>query len=87
MDIANFIERVQQEHEKMVELAQPEKGDYDDLFTLEERGWLLTKPPQRQYLFNYQETFDGESGFLPKGKACMIASPGGCGNWLVLAIN
>jgi RecA-family ATPase len=85
MDVTKFIELVQQEHDKMVESAQPEKGDYDNLLTLEEKGWLLTKPPQRQYLFNYQEAFDGESGFLPKGKACMIASPGGCGKTFLLA--
>lgn len=85
MDLTKFIELVQQEHEKMVESAQPEKGDYDDLFTLEKRGWLSKTPPQRQYLFNYQDAFDEESGFLPKGKACMIASPGGCGKTFLLA--
>ena len=41
MDLAKFIELVQQEHEKMVESAQPEKGDYDDLLNLEQKGWLL----------------------------------------------
>lgn len=85
MDITKFIELVQQEHEKMVEAAQPEKGDYDDLFTLEKREWLSKKPPNRKYLFNYQEAFDEESGFLPQGKACMLASPGGCGKTFLLA--
>lgn len=84
-DIEKFLENIKKEHEKMVELAQSEKDEYDDLLTLEKRGWLLTKPPKRQYLFNYQEAFDGESGFLPKGKACMIASPGGCGKTFLLA--
>jgi RecA-family ATPase len=85
MDVTKFIELVQQEHDKMVESAQPDKGNYDDLLNLEQKGWLLQKPPQREYLFNYLETFDEESGFLPKGKVCMIASPGGCGKTFILA--
>lgn len=85
MNIDKLIEIVEVEHKKMIEKAQPEKSDYDDLLTLGKRGWLTKKPPQRKFLFNYMESFGEESGFLPKGKACMIASPGGCGKTFLLA--
>jgi hypothetical protein len=60
------------------------KGNYEDLRTLREKQWLIKQPPKRKFLFNYKEAFDQESGFLPAGKACMIASPGGCGKTFLL---
>jgi RecA-family ATPase len=75
------VDRQVREHNAAKEA---QKGNYDDLRTLRGRGWLTKIPPNRKYLFNYREAFDSESGFLPAGKACMIASPGGCGKTFVL---
>lgn len=85
MESSNFIEMVEAAHQEMLEKAQPEKGNFDDISTLRDRGWLTKAPPSRKYLFEYQEAFEQRSGFLPEGKACMIASPGGCGKTFLLA--
>lgn len=82
---SDFIEDVEREHQLMLEKAQPEKGNFENPQTLREHGWLIKAPPNRRYLFNYQEAFDQQAGFLPEGKACMIASPGGCGKTFLLA--
>lgn len=85
MESDNFIEMVEKVHQQMIEMAQPEKGNFDDISTLRDRGWLTKAPPNRKYIFDYQEPFEQRSGFLPEGKACMIASPGGCGKTFLLA--
>jgi RecA-family ATPase len=85
METVNFIEVIEKVHQEMLEKAQPEKGNFDDLSTLRNRGWLIKAPPARKYIFDYQEAFEQRSGFLPEGKACMIASPGGCGKTFLLA--
>lgn len=85
METINFIEMVETAHQEMLEMAQPEKGNFDDLSTLRERGWLTKAPPVRKFLFAFEEAFEQNSGFLPEGKACMIASPGGCGKTFLLA--
>lgn len=85
MESDNFIELVEAAHLEMLEKAQPEKGNFDDISTLRDRGWLTREPPHRKYIFEYQEAFEQRSGFLPEGKACMIASPGGCGKTFLLA--
>lgn len=84
MDLAKSIEIIDREHEKMEKAAQPELGAYEDLRNLGEKGWLTRNPPPRKYLFNYIEAFGQEVGFLPMGKTCMLASPGGCGKTFVL---
>lgn len=76
---------VEKVHQEMIEMAQPEKGNFEDLSTLRERGWLTKSPPIRKFLFAFEEAFEQSSGFLPEGKACMIASPGGCGKTFLLA--
>jgi hypothetical protein len=69
---------------KMQADEEAKKGNYENLQTLRQKQWLTTKPPKRKFLFNYKESFELESGFLPAGKACMIASPGGCGKTFLL---
>ena len=69
---------------EMIAEDEARKGNYEDLQTLREKQWLLKQPPKRKFIFNYKEAFDQESGFLPAGKACMIASPGGCGKTFLL---
>jgi len=85
METSDFIDNVEREHQLMIKNAQPEKGNFDDLVTLRGRGWLIKSPPSRRYLFNFQDAFEQNRGFLPEGKACMVASPGGCGKTFLLA--
>jgi RecA-family ATPase len=75
------VERQVREHQ---EAQDAEKSNFEDLRSLRDRQWLTKDPPNRKYIFNYRESFDQESGFLPAGKACMIASPGGCGKTFLL---
>lgn len=53
-------------------------------------SWLDTRPPAREYLLRYP-TRDGAAcppgtgdGFLPRGKAAMLASEGGVGKTMIL---
>jgi RecA-family ATPase len=85
METSEFIETVERAHQEMIDKAQPERGNFDDLSTLRAHGWLTNAPPNRKYIFDYKEAFEQRSGFLPEGKACMIASPGGCGKTFLLA--
>jgi RecA-family ATPase len=95
MNPNEYIENVQRVHNEMIAEAdrlvkelkaeeEAKKGNYEDLKTLREKQWLTKQPPRRKFIFNYKEAFDQESGFLPAGKACMIASPGGCGKTFLL---
>lgn len=84
LKINELIDLLQKEHDSMAESAQPERGAFDDLLTLRERGWLHSAPQPRKYLFCTQEAYGQESGFLPEGKMCMIVSPGGCGKTFLL---
>jgi RecA-family ATPase len=85
METINFIDVIERAHQEMLEKAQPEKSNFGDLSTLRARGWLTNAPPNRKYIFDCKEAFEQRSGFLPAGKACMIASPGGCGKTFLLA--
>jgi RecA-family ATPase len=85
MEKSDFIDSIEIMHQEMLKKAEPEKGNFDDLATLRERGWLIKAPPHRKFIFDYKEAFKQSSGFLPEGKACMIASPGGCGKTFLLA--
>jgi RecA-family ATPase len=84
MGTSEFIETVEKMHQEMIDEAQPKPNIFEKLSTLRERGWLTKIPPKRKYLFNSQEAFGEEVGFLPEGKACMIVSPGGCGKTFLL---
>ncbi len=75
------VNRQVKEHQEAKEAA---KSNFEDLRSLRDREWLSKDPPNRKYIFNYRESFDQESGFLPAGKACMVASPGGCGKTFLL---
>ena len=69
---------------EMLKEDEVNKNIFENLQTLRVKGWLNNKPPKRKFLFTYKETFGLEEGFLPAGKACMIASPGGCGKTFLL---
>jgi hypothetical protein len=69
---------------KMLAEDEAKKGNFEDLKTLRQWQWLSHLPPKRKFIFNFKEAFDQESGFLPAGKACMIASAGGCGKTFLL---
>lgn len=95
MDNRAYIEEIRRhrnelltEAERLVKKMKTEdeakKGNYENLQTLRQKQWLTSQPPKRKFLFNYKEAFGLESGFLPAGKACMIASPGGCGKTFLL---
>jgi hypothetical protein len=95
MDHREYIKQVYRAHEEMLADAErmvkelkaeeeAQKGNYEDLRTLRDKQWLMKQPPKRKFIFNYKEAFGQESGFLPAGKACMIASPGGCGKTFLL---
>jgi RecA-family ATPase len=82
--VDNFIENIEKQHQEMQQQAQPQLSIFAKPLTLRDRGWLTKVPPKRKYLFNSQEAFGEEAGFLPEGKACMIVSPGGCGKTFLL---
>ena len=88
-DLGVFTKEINAEVERRMKEFKAEeeaaKGNYEDLRTLRKRDWLTKEPPARKYIFNYREAFGQESGFMPEGKACMIASPGGCGKTFLLA--
>jgi hypothetical protein len=84
MQTENFSEIIEKQHQEIMKKAQPQPNVFAQLLTLRDRGWLSKVPPKRRYLFNSQEAFGEESGFLPEGKACMIVSPGGCGKTFLL---
>jgi RecA-family ATPase len=84
MKTSEFIDNIERVHQEMLEQAQPKISIFDKLMTLRDKEWLTKTPPNRKYLFNSQEAFGEETGFLPEGKACMIVSPGGCGKTFLL---
>ncbi len=87
-NLKNITQKMNEEVDRQVRehnaAKEAEKSNFEDLRNLRERAWLTKDPPNRKYIFNYREAFDQESGFMPEGKACMIASPGGCGKTFLL---
>lgn len=85
INIEEIFANTEKMMDEMNQEAMPKLGRYcHEKKTLKDWQWIRQKPPAGRYLFYAKKLFDVEAGFLPQGKACMIASPGGCGKTFLL---